>query len=136
MVLITHFLPRLGRLLKLRRRKTQMSANAFSETTSEAAKVKDSYDALLIEGLREARGSLVQAYEASEAWAQGVVAEAHTGAFGPMNKAYLGRIGAARMHQEAVLQGLRAVTSPKPHSGAASAYEALFSAHLLAALAA
>nr|QGN73936.1 ATP synthase F0 subunit 8 [prasinophyte sp. MBIC10622] len=135
-VLMTYFLPRIGRLLKLRRRKSQTSTDAFASTTAETDQVREAYDGLLIEGLREARNSLQQAYEASETWAHSVVAEAYKGPLASMNTAYLGRIGAAKIQQEVVLQDLRAVTSPRPHHGAASAYEALFNAHLLKALAA
>jgi hypothetical protein len=130
-ILVTFFLPRLARILKTRRLKSQTSAAAFETQTAETQNTKDAYDTMIVEGLVHARTFLNQTSEATQAWAADCVRGAQSTDLRPMNAAFLKTVATTRGNQERSVYCLHAVLLPQARQGSGEAYDALYSSQVL-----
>lgn len=109
-----HFLPAMGRLLKLRQRKMNISQDGLSIVVDEKMAKSFQRDALIAQGAKNFRGIFSESLENTSAWMTKNLNESNTGHFAAGNKAYMTTLetGTALQHTVQKLS-LKAILSPR-----------------------
>ena len=107
-----HFLPLMGRILKFRKKKMNLSAEGVQSMQQENEKVRASSKAVVESGLSTGGNFLLSHLQRIESWLQSVVSDTNKTQWGETNTLYIKWIGGNSMRQQLALQGATPVTSP------------------------
>ena len=107
-----HFLPLMGRILKFRKKKMNLSAEGVQSMQQENEKVRASSKAVVENGLSTGGNFLLSHLQRIESWLQNVVSDTNKTQWSETNTLYIRWIGDNSIRQQLALQGATPVASP------------------------
>ena len=102
-LILKFFLPKMTRILKLRKNKLSSSQEGVTSLQQENDKIRISYETLLANGLSASRGAFNESFQRTEKWLQDMVENNNKTHFKSINKAYIYSVGEASFSQNLAL---------------------------------
>ena len=119
LILVKHFLPKMGRLLKLRHLKMNTSQEAFASGTKEQNDVLHTRENLSLSGAQTARNSVATTLQKTSEWVNQTLDQTNRGHFQKLNTAYITSLQNMMIAQNTIqMIHLKSVLSPRSHRGA------------------
>ena len=102
-LILKFFLPKMTRILKLRKNKLSSSQEGVTSLQQENDKIRTSYETLLANGLSASRSAFNESFQRTEKWLQDIVENNNKTHFKAINKAYIYSVGEASLSQNLAL---------------------------------
>jgi hypothetical protein len=102
-LILKFFLPKMTRILKLRKNKLSSSQEGVTSLQQENDKIRTSYETLLANGLSVSRSAFNESFQLTEKWLQDIVENNNKTHFKAINKAYIYSVGEASLSQNLAL---------------------------------
>jgi hypothetical protein len=102
-LILKFFLPKMTRILKLRKNKLSSSQEGVTSLQQENDKIRTSYETLLANGLSASRSAFNESFQRTEKWLQDMVENNNKTHFKAINKAYIYSVGEASLSQNLAL---------------------------------
>ena len=112
-VICKHFLPKMGRTLKFRKRKMNLSAEGVQSMQQENEKVRASSKTVIETGLNAGGSFLLSHLQRIESWLNNRVVETNKKQLSSTNTLYVEWIGDNSIRQQLALQGATPFLSPR-----------------------
>ena len=107
-LVLKFFLPKMSRILKLRKNKLSSSQQGVTNLQQENDKVRNSYETLLANGLNTSRTAFNDNFQRTEKWLHAMVENTNKTHYQSMNKAYVYSVGEASLSQNFALSQVSA----------------------------
>jgi len=107
-LVLKFFLPKMSRILKLRKNKLSSSQEGVTSLQQENNKVRNNYETLLANGLNTSRIAFNESFQRTEKWLHDMVENTNKTHYQSMNKAYIYSIGEASLSQNLALSQVSA----------------------------
>jgi hypothetical protein len=102
-LILKFFLPKMTRILKLRKNKLSSSQEGVTSLQQENDKIRTSYETLLANGLSASRSAFNESFQRTEKWLHDMVENNNKTHFKAINKAYIYSVGEASLSQNLAL---------------------------------
>ncbi len=102
-LILKFFLPKMTRILKLRKNKLSSSQEGVTSLQQENDKIRVSYETLLANGLSASRSAFNESFQRTEKWLHDMVENNNKTHFKSINKAYIYSVGEASLSQNLAL---------------------------------
>jgi F0F1-type ATP synthase membrane subunit b/b' len=102
-LILKFFLPKMTRILKLRKNKLSSSQEGVMSLQQENDKIRTSYETLLANGLSASRSAFNESFQRTEKWLHDMVENNNKTHFKAINKAYIYSVGEASLSQNLAL---------------------------------
>ena len=112
-VICKHFLPKMGRILKFRKKKMNLSAEGVQTMQQENEKVRASSKAVVENGLSTGGSFLLSQLQRTESWLNNVVTDTNKKQLSGTNTLYVEWIGDNSIRQQLALQAAAPFLSPR-----------------------
>jgi len=107
-LVLKFFLPKMSRILKLRKNKLSSSQEGVTSLQQENDKIRNSYETLLANGLNTSRTAFNESFQRTEKWLHDMVENTNKTHYQSMNKAYIYSVGEASLSQNVALSQVSA----------------------------
>ena len=111
-VICKHFLPKMGRILKFRKKKMNLSGEGVQSMQQENEKVRASSKALVENGLNTSGSFLLSHLQRIESWLNSVVTDTNKKQLSSTNALYVEWVGDNSIRQQLALQAAAPFPSP------------------------
>jgi F0F1-type ATP synthase membrane subunit b/b' len=112
-LILKYFLPKMSRVLKLRKKKLSSSQEGVTSVQQENNKVRWSYDTLITNGFITSRSIFNNSFQRTQQWLQKLVTTTNQTHSQAMNKAYIHSIGQASLSQNLAITQLSTLCANK-----------------------
>jgi hypothetical protein len=112
-LILKYFLPKMSRILKLRKKKLSSSQEGVTSLQQENKKVRWSYDTLLTSGFITSRSIFNNSFQRTQQWLQKLITTTNQTHSQAMNKTYIDSVGQASLSQNLNLIQLSTLWSNK-----------------------
>jgi len=112
-LILKYFLPKMSRVLKLRKKKLSSSQEGVTSVQQENNKVRWSYDTLITNGFITSRSIFNNSFQRTQQWLQKLVTTTNQTHSQAMNKAYIHSIGQASLSQNLAITQLSTLWANK-----------------------
>ncbi len=103
-LVLKFFLPKMSRILKLRKNKLSSSQQGVTNLQQENDKIRDSYENLLASALITSRSAFNNNFQRTENWLYAITENTNKTHYQFMNKAYISSVGEASISQNFALK--------------------------------
>ena len=107
-LVLKFFLPKMSRVLKLRKNKLSSSQQGVTTLQQENDKIRNSYERVLANGLNTSRTAFNDNFQRTEKWLHTMVENTNKTHYQSMNKAYVYSVGEASLSQNFALSQVSA----------------------------
>ena len=112
-LILKYFLPKMSRILKLRKKKLSSSQEGVTNLQQENKKVRWSYDTLITSGFLTSRSIFNTSFQRTQEWLQKLVNTTNQTHSQAMNKAYIYSVGQASLSQNLAITQLSTLWANK-----------------------
>jgi hypothetical protein len=116
LTLTKYYLPRLSRLLKVRKQRMAASTGSISLIQEETTSVKESGTNLLVKAVEITQQGITNGFQASATWSENSLVSTNTGDFRAMNQVYMDSLGQMRREHMRVQQVVKSILPPQAHT--------------------
>ena len=141
LALVKYFLPKMGRILKIRSLKMSSGSSSngpLLEIKEEHELLKQKRDASLLEGLKESRNLFQESSSATQVWLHKVLEDINKNQLQEVNTSYINSVSDLSISQAMLFNNLKTVLAPSSYKAVGvssdSSKDAYFTAHMLESL--
>jgi F0F1-type ATP synthase membrane subunit b/b' len=102
-IVLKHFLPKMTRIMKLRKRKMAFSQTGANSLFQENEKVRSTFDTLIAKGVSKSRTLIFHNFQQTENWLQNIQQKTNQTHYQNLNKSYIFSLGESSFKENLAL---------------------------------